>query len=225
MSERVSLDNVTATQFEQLVELLSESISDRHVKVRIWMPSAIELIYDSEWMSDLLQRKQLPVDACLSQLGIDIPMLLTAILTGRRDGIIWHLAQETELTEEDVEEGGNEETIRSELLERCVFLEEQVVNEGMRHRYAIKITAKNNVLTGTEWEVVQRRYSSTLHSLDGLTYATLSLFVQKPPSNFPGIRPDSETLTVILTSDEILELQMNLQDALNAIRQVTRTGE
>ena len=225
MAERVSLDNVAPDQFELLVELLTEHVRERRVKIRFWMPSALELTFDSEWMSALLRSNELPVEACLAQLGADIPILLSAILMGRRSEIIWHIAEETELTEPDIEEDDSAEVIRAELLERCSVLEEKIVSEEIRHRYAIKATATNNILVGSEWEVVRRHSDSIRDSLEGLTYATLSLFVQKPIGRFSRIRPESETITVILTSEEILELKNNLQDALEAITQTEQTGE
>lgn len=217
MVNRVSLDNVNPEQFDQLVDLLSEFILERRIKLRFWVPSAVELVFDPEWMSGLLTSKQLPVDACMSQLSVDIPLLLSAVLTGRRIGAVWHLAQDTELTELETETEDNSELIRSELLERCTILEDKLVNEEIRHRYAVKATAKNNIMVGSEWEVVRRQSDSTNDSLEGLVYANFSLLIQESPSFVTGKRPKYKTITVILTSEELLDLQDNLRDALTAM--------
>ena len=129
------------------------------------------------------------------------------------------------MTEAGVETDNSLGLIRSELIERCSVLEEKIVNEEMRHSYAIKEAATSNILAGTEWEVVQRQSNSNRDSLDGLTYATLSFFVQKPPNRLSRMRPESETITIILTSEELVELRETLQDALNAIVQVKQAEE
>ena len=229
MANRVSLDNVTPEQFDHLVNLLSEAVSARQVKIKIWVPSSVELLFDSDGISDLLDAKGLPVDACLSQLNLDIPIMLSGVLMGRQASAARYLTEDTQLTEpgyitepEHITDDGErrEEIIRSELLERCTILEKKVINEGLRHQYAIKTTAKNNVLTGVEWEVVLRQSDSTRDLPAGLTYATVRFILQKPPINYVryvGMRQESETLTAILTTEEIVELRASLEEALTAI--------
>ena len=221
--DRISLDGLTPDQFQQLAELLSDAVLDRLVKIRIWVPSSVELLFDSTIISEKLQSKDLPVSQCLVQFNADIPIMLSAVLMGRQESAARFLTNDAEITEpgfvpDDSEE--QQEVIRNELLQRCAVLERQVIGEELRRQYAVKITAKNKILTGTEWEVVQRQSDSSSDSPSALTYANVRLILQNPPINYlqyVGARQESETLTVILTAEEIIDLQANLQDMLTAL--------
>ena len=224
MADRVSLDNVSPDQFEQLAQLLAESISQRQITMRMWVPSLVQLQFDSMWMTEALGQRDLPVEACLSQLRIDMPIMLAASLLGRTDTMSRHLASDTELTESDYLPDDAEEVIRLELLARCELLEQEIITDGVRNRFAVKVTAKANILAAAEWEVVQRHSDSTLGPITGLKYANLSLFVQRPSRNEISIAPESETLTVTLTEEDIIDLQSSLEAALTALQDV-ESGE
>lgn len=217
MAQRVSLDNVTPLQFERLVEILSQAVSERQVKLQLWIPSGVEILFDSEWMSSLLQENELPVDPCIQQLNNDIPIMISAALMGQRNRMVAYLAPITELTEPDFGPEDDLNIIETELLSRCSLLEDTVINRELRNRYAIKATAKNNILAGTEWEVVQRHSDSSRDSPVGLTYANLNLYIQKPFTRQTHSALESETITLVLTTEEIIDLKANLEEALNAI--------
>ena len=225
MVNQVSLNGLSTKQFDQLVEVLAEHISQRSVKVRFWVPSLVQLIFDYDQISTVLQEKQLPVIPCFSQLNFEIPIMLSAVLTGQRNSAIGYLATQTELTEEDVELEDPGELVLSELTARLALMEEKAVSDEIRHRYAIKATAKNNTFVHTEWEVVQRTSDNTKDAPPGLTYATISLTIQKPHTEFMAARPGSETITVILTAGEILEFTNALKDALEGIEQASHVGD
>ena len=228
MANRVSLDDITPKQFDDLADLLAETVAERQVTIRIWVPSLVELIFDSANMSDLLDARGLPVEPCLSQLALDIPIMISAVLMGRQNSAARYLATDTLLTgPEFSKENNNEDTelIRSELLERCAILEDRVISSELRNRYAVKVTAKNNVLTATEWEVIQRQADSTKDSAMALTYATVRFISQKPPISLTGIGPESESFTVILTREEIVELQASLKKALRSIEQAMQSED
>lgn len=218
MADRVALDNVSPDQFEQLAQLLSESISQRQITMRMWVPSLVQLQFDSTWMEEALRQRDLPVEACLSQLRIDIPIMIAASLLGRTDTMSRHLASDTELTESDYLSDDEEEVIRLELLARCELLEQEIITDGVRNRFAVKMTSKANTLAAAEWEVVQRHSDSTLGPTTDLKYANLSLFVQRPNRNEISIAPESETLTVTLTKEDIIDLQSSLEAALTALQ-------
>jgi hypothetical protein len=232
MANRVSLDDVTPDQFDLLAHLLSETIADRRVKIRLWVPSSVELRFDSAAISDLLDSWGLPVGACLSQLNADIPVMIAGVLSGRQVSATGYLATETQLTEPGLvteESEDREDLIRTELLERCAILESRVIDEELRRQYAVKTTAKNRILIGTEWEVVKRQSddTGTLPPL-GLTYATVRFILQKPPISYVryvGLRQESETVTAILTAEEIVELRDSLNQALAAIEQARQHEE
>ena len=230
MVQRVSLDNVSPADFERLTDLLTVAIQEREVKIRMWVPSTIELIFDSARMSQSLERNELPVGACVAQLNGDIPIMLSAILMRQQIQAAAYLATVTDLTEPGLEiqdDEQREELTRSEVLQRCAVLEEKVIDDELRTQYAIKVTAKNNVLTGTEWEVVQRQSDGTNDSVDNLIYATFRFILQKPPIRlirYVGNPQESDTVTLILTTEEIIELRSVLEEALAAIERATQTG-
>ena len=218
MADRVSLDNVNPDQFEQLAQLLAESISKRQITMRMWVPSLVKLQFDSAWMSETLNQRNLPVEACLSQLRIDMPIMLAASLLDRAETMSRYLASDTELTETNYSSNDTEEVIRLELLARCEFLEQKIINDAIRNRFAVKLTAKTNTLAAVDWEVVQRQSDSTFNPMTGLKYANLSLFVQRPNHNDISVAPESETLTVTLTEEDILDLQSSLEGALKVLQ-------
>lgn len=226
MAQRVSLDDVSGQQFDQLAEILSRSLSDRLVTIRFWTASFLELGFDSAWMSDLLESHQLPVDPCLGQLSADIPIMLSALLSGTSSSAVRHLASNTELTdsEVDAEDEEKKELIRTELGERFTILERVIVNDDLRNRYSIKSTAKNNFFTGVDWEIVQRQSDNTDASSVGMTYAMVRFITQKPHSPLARSRPENEALTVIFTVDEIFDLKAILENVYNAIGKSAEGG-
>lgn len=229
MVNRVSLDNVTAENFEQLISLLSEWVPERRVRVRFWMPLTVVLKYDEDEITGLLNSSNLPSRDCILQLRYDVPVMLSAILTGQRNSAIEFLTSVTDLTEPNADQENSEELTRAEIVERMKELEERLVTEEIRHRFAVKFTTKNDIFSGAEWEVVKRQADSDSGSPANLTYATVRITAQKPVNNLRGPVDrsafDSDSISLIMTMDDIIELRDCLDRVSTALDRSIRNGD
>lgn len=232
MSERIALDGVEPNQFDQLIDLLVGWIADNVVRVAIKPPTRISLNYDSDSLVAELKDHDLP-ESIVTQLESDIPLMLSGILSGNRNTatrfLIGHEHQD-EASDSEVENKRNEVSIRIQLVE------EKVASAEIRRQFSIKRNAKSNVLTETSWEVSEKRSEDHGVPLSNLTYATLRIEAQTPPTSLDreldipfSINifnpPKMDVMTLTLTLDDVEELMDVLGKIASALKQSSATSK
>ncbi len=232
-SDRITIDGITAEQFEQLVSILSQWIRSGEVVVRFIMPSAVELKFDEDNISRQLKQNELP-PGCISALRYDISFMLQGVLGGHRKVITRFLADNSTVSEVKGEPKPRKEQIRTEVDTRLRCVEEKIVTSDLRRRFAIKKSAKTNTYLGVCWDVVHKRSDSTGSMLPDLVHATVRITAQKPsrtgreeeifiPYAIAGYGQGVEDFVVTMTLEDLRELAEELGNAVRALKQVADT--
>lgn len=225
--DRITLDGITAEQFDQLATLLAQWIRSGEVAVHIIMPPQVRLDFNESNISDLLKKNQLP-SGCISQLRTDIPFMLQGILGGQRRGIARFIADNSTPTEAKGKPKPSKEQVKAEVETRIHCVEQKLVTTDLRRQFAIKRLAKNNIYSGVYWDVVEKHDDSTGSTLPNLINATVRIVAQKPPrreqeqffipSIFLGLREPVEEFVLTMTLEDLCELVKELGNAEAAIR-------
>ncbi|MBI2303166.1 MAG: hypothetical protein HYU86_00265 [Chloroflexi bacterium] len=230
MSERISLDDIEPQQFDSLVDLLAEWLAQGEVKVRFRMPAQVELDFVEEKVSQQLKSAGLP-SACIGQLRLDVPFMLSGILTGYRNAVMRMLADHAKVSAKGTKP--TRDQITKELTARAQRVEEKLVSAELRRQYVVKRTAKASTYIDTSWEVVEKQQDSVRGSVPKQVYATLRVTAQKPstragdvgflpPFSFGLLNPPQyDELTLTMTTEDLQDIVDSLSKALNALKQAS----
>ena len=226
MDDRAVVDGIEPEQFDQLIDLLASWTADGSVKIRVRPPARIALNFEEDDISRLLEQHSLPSD-CIMQLHVDIPIILSGILSGNRNITTRFLVEHAEETQKDDVDG---ESIRREISHRIQQIEERFASAEVRRQYAIIREAKNATLVGTFWEINEKRSADGGTSLTNLVHATLRIEAKMPPTSlerefevpFGSNLLDSlstTALTMTLTLEDLEDLSKSIDQLKNAMNQ------
>ena len=220
MATRIPVDGIEPGQFDQLVKLLSESISKGVIRPVFRRPDTMVFeLQDREAVSNELKTQNLP-KSCMSQLQNDISIMASAILTGKRQTLIRFLADHSS------ESDDNRDDVEYELKARIDRVENVVVTQNMARDFATKRSSKGNTLVGATWEILERLGESSGDTPPDLTFAMLNLNFEKPTdASGLGFFPlhavfagKNDTMSLTLTASDLEYLSETLQEAARAIR-------
>ena len=227
-SERITLDGITPRQFDKLATLLAELIHGGEVMVRIIIPREIKLVFNEDKISDLLKKKRIP-SAGISQMRMEIPLMLQGILSGRRKAMAGFIAENTTPPKVKGERQPSKEQVRAEVETRISCVEAKLVTADLRRQFVIKKSANNNTYLCVYWDIVEKCEDNTGTILPNLTSATVRIVSRKPftieeertlfiPFQIPGIERESEELVITMTREDLHELIKELSNAEEVIK-------
>ena len=233
--DRITLDGITAEQFDQLVTLLAQWIRSEEVVVRFIIPSSVRLEFDEDNISRQLKNSQLP-SGCMSQLRFEISFMLQGILGGHRKSVASFIADSSTVSEVKGKPKHSKEQIRAEVETRIRFVEEKIVTSDLRRQFAIKNSAKTNTYLGVSWDVVEKRSDSIRSTPTDLAYATVRITAQTPrprkrgeivfmPYMFPGYHGKFEDFVLTMTLEDLRDLAKELGNAAEALTQTMERGK
>lgn len=233
-SARITIDGITAEQFDKLVGLLTEWITRGEVRIRLIMPSSIELEFDEANISRQLKQKRLP-QGCLSQFRNDIPYMLRGILEGRRGFYTELIASYSAVKGSKDQLKPSKKQIREEVEVRIRQIEEKVVTPALRNQFAIKRSATSDNFVDVSWAIDQKRIDSTGSAPPDLVHATVRITTQKPqvkiareelfipfPFDFPGVTRyrEIQDFIITMTLEDLQDMADKLGNAVKALRRV-----
>lgn len=221
--DQVILDNITASQFCLLVDLVEEWIPTGLVKVRFSPNARIE--FDDNKILPLLEKRNLPQN-CVSLIKLDISFMLTGILTGSRGTMINFLTRNASVKTQKGSKPPTKEQITAATTAHLNYVEQKLITSDLRKQYAIKDKAKTDTYYRTAWEVIRSLSENDSTVPVGLTYATLridtlnsSLTESANPFFMPSKPGEYESVVLTMTLQDLEDLIENLSNAAKAIKQ------
>lgn len=230
-SDRITLDGITPEHFDQLITLLTQWIRSGEVVVRFIRTTVVQLDFDEDNISRQLKNNKLP-SGCISQLRLDIAIMLQGILGGLRKAVASFITDNSTVSEVKGKPKKSEEQIRAEVETRIRCVEETIVTSDLRRQFAIRKSAKTNTYVGVSWDVVEKRSDSTGSILPDLVHATVRITAQKPRATereeaifipyqylIRGVTADIEDFVLTMTQEDLCDLAEKLGNAVKALRQ------
>jgi len=190
-NEQEELEVSSIDDFKKVADVAKKLLDQRNIKVKITSSLRFSLTVDETALEEELKSSEINSETFKRILESEIAIMLFVVLSETEKEYLDFVLRNVEVKDDE------KETIRKLTEDKLDIVKKIIIGEeieGIRARYLITATSKQDFFDDISWEINEKQYTSE-RDLKSLRYATFRLRFKRNPvllSGFPTIMLSNE---------------------------------